>query len=485
MDVHRFDALTRLLTAVTRRGLLSFLATLPVLGGLLALLAPDDAEARGRRRRRKKPHKHGKGNGRHRKGKRKCVATSRAKVCAGTCGPVKNKCKKTIACGSCDCAPTCEICLTCQAGPNTPGTCVVDPLQQGETCGDPGQLCQTDGACACDGTSCSNPSPVCVEGSCATCSASAPCPEGCCAGDGTCQPGTADGVCGPIGGACAPCPVDTVCWDGACVCGDVCADGCQFTSVQDAIAGLPAGSTIRLCAGTYGAFIINKNLTLIGVGDGDDEASNTILNAGGTDRVVWNNGATATLHGLRITGGATDFIGGGGVYNTGTLTMIGCTVTGNACTTNATGGGISNSTGSTLTMTDCTVSDNTSALDGGGVANVGNLGMTDCTVVGNTTVRDGGGIKANSASTLTLTGCVIGPNNKATTGDGGGLFVVNDSAATLDGTSVTGNTAGGLGGGIATFLGGTVELKNGSTVSGNTAPGQPNCSGSVTGPGCA
>ena len=75
MDARHFDLLTKSLTATTpRRRLLRLLATLPLLGGLLALLELDDAEARGRRKRRKKAHKHGKPSGRHRKGKRKCSA---------------------------------------------------------------------------------------------------------------------------------------------------------------------------------------------------------------------------------------------------------------------------------------------------------------------------------------------------------------------------------------------------------------------------
>jgi hypothetical protein len=86
MDARRFDSLSRSLTeAGTRHGVLAFLATLPILGGLLVPSIRTRLDAKGRRKRRKKGHKHGKGNGGHRKGKRKCKAHAKAKTCAGKC----------------------------------------------------------------------------------------------------------------------------------------------------------------------------------------------------------------------------------------------------------------------------------------------------------------------------------------------------------------------------------------------------------------
>ncbi len=139
MDARHFDNLTRALSeASTRRGLLGLRATLPVLAGLFALLAPDESDAKGRRKRRKKKHKHGKG--RRRKHHKKCQADSKGKTCAGKCGPVINNCKKTVDCGSCACTPACEVCFICQEGANTPGECVVDPAMAGEYCGAAGQI---------------------------------------------------------------------------------------------------------------------------------------------------------------------------------------------------------------------------------------------------------------------------------------------------------------------------------------------------------
>ena len=92
MDNAHFDALARgLSTGDSRRRLLTFLGTLPVLGGLTAILDPADAEAAGRRKRRKKAHKHGDNRRRkkrkHNKHKKKqpnyptCTPASRAQPC--------------------------------------------------------------------------------------------------------------------------------------------------------------------------------------------------------------------------------------------------------------------------------------------------------------------------------------------------------------------------------------------------------------------
>lgn len=54
MRATRVDQIVKILSVgSTRRGVLAFLSTLPLLGGLDAFLADDAAEAQGRRRRRK------------------------------------------------------------------------------------------------------------------------------------------------------------------------------------------------------------------------------------------------------------------------------------------------------------------------------------------------------------------------------------------------------------------------------------------------
>jgi hypothetical protein len=221
-----FPALARALTdAGTRRGQLAFLATLPVLGGLFALLDPDEADAKGRRKRRTKSHKHGMGNGRHRTGKRTGKAHAKATVCAGKCGNVKNNCKKTIDCGSCDCDPTCGECfLRQEQGPITPGQCVPDPEQVGDPCGSDGQVCQAGGVCACQAGSCPDNTPICQLGACVPCTTDTQCQIGslgdrCCGG--VCQECCNGGDCSgttPIcdDGTCVSCSASNPCPSGCC-----------------------------------------------------------------------------------------------------------------------------------------------------------------------------------------------------------------------------------------------------------------------------
>jgi hypothetical protein len=383
MDARQFDALARTLTAQgTRRGLLGLLVTLPVLGGLVALLDPMESEAAGRRRRRKKRHKHGKG--RRRQHHKTCNAESKAKTCAGKCGIVKNTCKKKVDCGSCVCDPLCLVCQVCDEATQS---CVADPGQLGAACGD-GQVCQSDGRCACSGESC---------GACRTC-----------ASDGTCTTCLSN---------------NSLCEDGTCVACDVCLSGeCPFTSVQAAIAATPALATIRVCPGVYmGNHFIGRLLTLIGAGDGNDAAGNTMLQGTGMGSVVTIEAAiTVTLQTLRISGGG-QVDDGGGIHNRGTVTLRDCTVTGNA-----------------------------SGIEGGGIWNGG---------------------------TMTLDGCDVTGNNSDYAG---GIWNDNDCMLTLTNTDIAGNTAGVEGGGIFNEAGGTVTFDAASRVTGNNAdPGDPVSGGGI------
>jgi hypothetical protein len=240
----------------------------------------------------------------------------------------------------------------------------------------------------------------------------------------------------------------------ACVCGDVCASGCPFTALQAAVDAANSGDTIRLCAGTYlgpaAIADIDKDLTIVGAGDGADPATETILDAAGTGQVLRiRSTRTVTLQGLRLTGGVGS---AGGVRNEGDLTMTGCTVHRNTGASGGPGGMLSLGP---LSMTDCTVSENTSSA-----ANVG-------------------GIRA-SFVVLRLTRCMIREN----TGGVGGLHV--QGTGTLTETTITGNTGlvATLAGGLYTEGGATTLVD--STISGNTPR---NCgtagSGTINGPGCA
>lgn len=509
----------------------------------MALLDPDDSEAKRRRNRDRKGERNdvkdekkqkkvslclnGQTTQVSKKKKKKflkqgaapgactCIPEAKTTTCAGKCGSVINNCSQAVDCGPCKCEPACGVCQRC-AGT----TCeACDPCCDGFCCDRSGSICNlTTGSCCipasdaetcankcgavtnnCGQTvdcgQCSNPTPVCAANVCVACSGQNPCPGGqvCCGGscfagvccqEADCAPGgnscvdrqclcSGESACGGstpdccgTPGACTNTDTDTSncgacgttcsgatpnCVNGTCV-ADVCASGCPFNSVQAAINTLPAGSTIRIGAGTFGRIIIDKNITLIGTG-----ANNTVLDGGASGRVVLVlTGVTATLQDLRITNGrlnSGDGIGSG-IWNLGNLTLTGCTVNSNVNNDGGAGaGGIANYPAATMVMTDCTVSNNSAVASGGGIANSSNLTLTNCLVSSN---------HANQA--------------------GGGLQNLAGATANLSGTSVTGNTSGFSTAGIDNIS--TVNLTNGSEVSGNI-PGNCGGSGTFTGTGCA
>ena len=126
----------------------------------------------------------------------------------GKCGPVRNNCKQTVDCGSCDCPAPCDTCFVCQGGPNTPGACVPDPEQNGETCG-LGRRCNDLGQCVCDGVSC---------------------PSGCCDAQGQCQIDN-DDTCAASGAPCgtaAVCTGGQVCRGGTCILCSAACPNCDY-----------------------------------------------------------------------------------------------------------------------------------------------------------------------------------------------------------------------------------------------------------------
>jgi ferredoxin len=236
----------------------------------------------------------------------------------------------------------------------------------------------------------------------------------------------------PVKGKCCTGSVNV---NGQCRNCDVCASGCAFDAVQEAIDAAIDGATIAICPGTYAErLIISKNLTLVGAGDGDGPG-NTVIQGSGLGSVIQANLRHIVLVGLRVTGGGGD---GAGIFSeSATLELIGCTVSGNLAP-GVFGGGIQNT--GTLTLTGCVVRGNTGG-GGGGIWNTGNgtLNLIDSEISGNTATVDGGGI-----------------NNRA------GATVVFDARS-----RVTGNTAAQDGGGIFNLAGGTLTLVSSANVTGN------------------
>ncbi len=175
-----------------------------------------------------------------------------------------------------------------------------------------------------------------------------------------------------------------------CLPGQVCQAGtCCYPTTEAFQAALAPGgpAVIQLCAGTAyrGNFTVNRNVTVIGAG-----ATSTILNGGGTGRVVnVTSDVAVELRGVQVTNGrVADGSSGGGlrVNPRATVTLRGCLVRGNTVT-NAGGGGFLSA--GTLTLIDTVVSGNTAHGGGGGAASDGGGSFTSTLVLRGATRIEG------------------------------------------------------------------------------------------------
>jgi len=167
-------------------------------------------------------------------------------------------------------------------------------------------------------------------------------------------------------------------------------------------------------------------------------------------------GTKVHMRDVMITGGnATG--NGGGIRNTGTLTLTNSTVYSN--TAPDTGGGIYNF-GGLVTVVDSTISGNPAGSSSGGIHNSGTVALSGSTVSGNSAIY-AGGIFNDTESIATLTNSTVSGNTATDTGGG----IIN--AAGMGGpaarlilinSTVAGNSATNTGGGI--FNTGTVTLTN-------------------------
>ena len=239
-------------------------------------------------------------------------------------------------------------------------------------------------------------------------------------------------------------------------------------SLREAIAAAGSGDTIAIPAGTYtltlgSQLTIDKSLTLGGAGSEDTVIQSATEPGVAFQRVfVIESGGTVTISGLTIRHGrVTGF--GGGIHNSGTLTLTNSAVSDNIARDpfGGNGGGIFNRS-ATLALTNSTVSGNTATLQGGGIFSNGTLTITNSTI-SNNTAGSGGGINNDDGGVLTLANSVVIGN---TSPFGGGLFNAGTGTLDVSNSTVSNNTSSAWGGGILNI--GTLTL-NDSTVSGNTA----------------
>ncbi|NIM17582.1 MAG: hypothetical protein GTO45_36675 [Candidatus Aminicenantes bacterium] len=213
-----------------------------------------------------------------------------------------------------------------------------------------------------------------------------------------------------------------------------------------------------------------RRITIIGAG-----RETTIIDGNKTDRALHILDGTVSISGVTIQDGKSrggedegeDGEDGGGIYNSGILSLTNCSIYNNTAGMGydgyfylyyvscpgggGSGGGIYNS--GTLTLTDCIITNNIAGQSGGGIDVCG------YTLTGG----HGGGIYNSDTGTLRLTNCTISNNKSGRGFDGGddhdvnnnggyGGGIANDGTQELIDCTITFNSSGT--GGFGTYSGG-------------------------------
>jgi hypothetical protein len=179
-------------------------------------------------------------------------------------------------------------------------------------------------------------------------------------------------------------------------------------------------------------------------------------NFAGVGGGIFNSG-TLTVGGSTLSdNSATGYSGqvgnGGGIYNSGAITVRRSLFTGNS---GDLGGGVcNNGFGATLSLASSTFTRNTASDSGGGTYNLGTLALTNCTLSLNS-AGHGGGICVNTGGTLNLINTIVAGNTASANGPD-----ISGAVATAD-HNLVGNAAGSTG---------IVNAVNGNIVGGNGLP---------------
>lgn len=257
-------------------------------------------------------------------------------------------------------------------------------------------------------------------------------------------------------------------------------------SLREAIiaANRTAGAdTIMLPAGTYTLALPGADEDAAATGDLDLTGDVTITGAGSASTIIEAgttsaNGIDRLFHVfLDVTAGFTDLTirhgrnistnpvggSGGGISNSGTVTITGSTLSNNYALA---GGGIVNFQPGSVTIINSRLANNSADFLGGGVSNNATMTITDSTLSNNSSGIEGGAIYTIFGHT-TITGSTLANNSS---GFGGAISTdafTTESFGIIEITNSTlSNNSAELGGGI--WNDGKVRISN-STLAGNAA----------------
>jgi hypothetical protein len=296
------------------------------------------------------------------------------------------------------------------------------------------------------------------------------------------------------------------CTDGKCGADDppvpevclVCASGCPYSTVTDALAGVAAGATIEIDTGTYDAdLVVSKDVTLTNC----NGSAVTLRNSTATGRtIVFDPTAvtlpTLTITNLTITKSDASGSDGGGISGAGHLVLDGTTVIENCWSNSANngyGGGVLIGSGndpdaSSFLMTGNAIIQNCQAESGAAVYVNDYVKSAvfngNAKVVNNVPtypgVNGGGAVYVAYETVVTLDANVELSGNATTVANGGAIYFYGygaGSTLTINaGVKITGNSAVSGGGVYAQSSAGTKTIASG-TVTDNTPD---NCAGNVS-----
>ena len=208
---------------------------------------------------------------------------------------------------------------------------------------------------------------------------------------------------------------------------------------------------------------LNDGLTIDAVGN---DFNPGIIDGFGTRVFTVDNGDSGisidvTISGLTLTG-ADDPNGGGAIYNDEHLTLINSLITGNAAQW---GAGIYNAQSGNLTVIGSTISGNTATGtgSGGGIYNYGGTASIIQSTISLNVAPDGGGIRNVNGGFLSLKQSTVSDN--FANGNGGGIL--NDgNTVTIEDSTISGNDA--IRGAGLYNANGYMDIVR-STISGNEA----------------